>query len=86
MLDLRMVWAYVDPVTVLPLTSVIATVVGVIMFCGKSVLQAVVRWTRLAKLRRRRGTGLRGAHFELQRRRRGERTAGTALRNGTGRE
>jgi len=33
MFDLHMVWAYVDPVTVLPVTSVIATVVGVFMLC-----------------------------------------------------
>ncbi len=60
MLDLQVVWAYVDPVTILPVTSIIATLVGVIMLCGRSIQRAVVRWARLG---RSGGTGLQGAHL-----------------------
>jgi len=86
MFDLNLVWAYVDPVTVLPATSIIATLVGVIVLFGKSILRAVVRWARLARLQWRGATGLRGTHFELQRRRAGESEAGTARRHGIGHE
>ncbi len=62
MFDLRVIWAYVDPVTVLPVTSLIATVVGVIVLGGKSIFQAVVGWARLARARWRDGAGRSGTH------------------------
>jgi len=86
MLDLHVLWAYVDPVTILPVTSVIATVVGVCVLCGKSILQAAARWARLAKLQWRGGAGLGGTHFELQRRRAAESESATASRHGIGQE
>jgi len=64
MFDLHVVWAYVDPVTVLPVTSIIATVVGVSVLGGQSIFQAVVRWARLATLQWRGGTDLIGNQFE----------------------
>ncbi|MGO9462685.1 MAG: hypothetical protein ACLQIB_47200 [Isosphaeraceae bacterium] len=81
MLDLQVVWAYVDPVTILPVTSIIATLVGVIMLCGRSIQRAVVRWARLG---RSGGTGLQGAHFALKHRRDGESKAAAARPSGLG--
>jgi len=40
------VFAYFGPETVLPVTSVIATVLGVVMMFGKSTLRFVLRWRR----------------------------------------
>jgi len=55
MFDLHMVRAYVDPVTVLPVTSMIATVVGVTMLCGKSDVESDPSQSRnLAELPRSR--------------------------------
>ncbi len=84
MLDLHVVWAYVDPVTILPVTSIIATVVGVIMLCGKSILHAVVRWARLTRFSRFGGTDLEGPHFALKHRRDGESNAVNASPHGIG--
>jgi len=75
MWNLHMIWAYVDPVTVLPITAIIATVVCTFLLCGKSILRAVVRW---ARLRRFGGTGLRGAHFARRHRLPGKSEAETA--------
>jgi hypothetical protein len=86
MTDLQLFSAYVDPVAVLPVTSIVATVVGVIVLCGKSTLQSVVRLSRRMTLRRHRGAGLRGAHFELRRRVRDERASESSYRNGAGTE
>jgi hypothetical protein len=83
--DLHMVWAYVDPVTVLPLTSLIATVVGVFVLCGKSMKQAVTRWVAVATMHWRGGPAGRSVHFGLQRRRRGEFKA-VGRRHGAGQE
>jgi len=77
-----MVWAYVDPVTILPVTSIIATVVGLIMLCGRSILHPVKRLTRLARLRRLGATGLRGTHFALTHRQDGDSDAAAAIRYG----
>ncbi len=49
MSEFQLVWAYVDPVTVLPVTSLIATVVGVMVLGGKSIVESVARWARMAK-------------------------------------
>ena len=49
MLDLQLVWAYVDPVTVLPITSLVATVVGVLVLCGNRIVQSFARVARLAR-------------------------------------
>lgn len=46
---LQLVWAYVDPVTVLPVTSLIATVVGVVVLGGRSIVESVTRWARMAR-------------------------------------
>jgi hypothetical protein len=62
------VWAYVDPVTVLPVTSIIATVVGVFLFCGKTAWRSVVGWARFAMYKVVAVKTPSGAHFEHQRR------------------
>jgi hypothetical protein len=49
MTELQLVWAYVDPVTVLPVTSLIATVVGVVVLGGRSLVESVARWARTAR-------------------------------------
>jgi hypothetical protein len=38
--------AYLGPETVLPMTSVVATIVGVLMMCGRSTLRFLFRWHR----------------------------------------
>lgn len=40
--------AYFGPETVLPMTSVIATVVGLFMMFGKNTLRFLLRWRRSA--------------------------------------
>jgi hypothetical protein len=50
MLILHLAWAYVDPVTVLPITSLVATVVGVLVLCGNGIVQSFARMARLARL------------------------------------
>jgi hypothetical protein len=57
MSDWHLVWAYVDPVTVLPVTSLIATVVGVVVLGGRSIVESLARWARMAKPHCGGGTG-----------------------------
>lgn len=41
-----LVFAYFGPETVLPVTSVIATVLGIVMMFGKNALRFAFRWRR----------------------------------------
>ena len=84
MFHLVLVWAYVDPVTVLPATSIIATVVGVLMLCGKSTLHAIVRCVRTATMRERGVTATGRTHFTLDPHRRVEPAEMTMHRNKNG--
>jgi len=49
MVSLYVVFAYFGPETVLPMTSVIATVVGVFMMFGRTTLRVLFRWRRQEK-------------------------------------
>jgi hypothetical protein len=40
------IFAYFGPETVLPVTSVIATVVGIVMMFGKNTLRLIFRWRK----------------------------------------
>jgi hypothetical protein len=63
MLNSDVFWAYVDPVAVLPVTSILATAVGVGVLCGKTVLQFVARWARLTMRNWVASAVPSGAHF-----------------------
>lgn len=59
----NMMFAYLAPETILPVTSVVATAVGVVLMFGRNAFRIVVRWLRLATIRRARTQALRGPHF-----------------------
>jgi hypothetical protein len=82
MFDSYLVWAYVDPVTVLPVTSIIATVLGVFVLCGKNVLSSVGRWVGLAKFSRVSRPAPQGTHFSMRRYGSGERMPDFAQESG----
>jgi hypothetical protein len=44
-----LILAYFGPETVLPMTSVVATVVGVFMMFGRNTLRLVFRWRRAGR-------------------------------------
>ena len=49
MYSMNVVFAYLAPREVLPVTSVLATLVGVALIFGRSTLRQVARWVRLVK-------------------------------------
>ncbi len=55
-------FAYLSPETVLPVTSILATVAGLVLMFGRNTLKLSARWLRLATKRRTRGQKLRGPH------------------------
>ncbi len=70
MLQLHLILAYFGPETVLPVTSILATVAAVVLMFGKSMLRLVAGWVRRASLRGRHGQTPSGPHFGLGQRRR----------------
>ncbi len=50
---MSLVFAYLSPETVLPVTSLLATVAGVVMMFGRTIFRPVLRWVRFARIRRR---------------------------------
>jgi hypothetical protein len=68
--QLHMVFAYFGPETVMPVTSIVATVAAVILMYGKSLFRLVAGWIRRASFRRRHGGAATGPHFRLGQRRR----------------
>ncbi len=68
--QLHLILAYFGPETVLPVTSILATVAAVVLMFGKSMLRLVAGWVRRASLRGRHGQTPSGPHFGLGRRRR----------------
>lgn len=57
-------FAYFSPETMLPATSILATVVGIFMMFGKGTVRLIVgAWRRV--LLRPRATSLRGPHFSI---------------------
>ena len=67
---IHMVFAYFGPETVVPVTSILATVAGVVLMFGKSLFRLVAYWVRRATFRGRHGQASAGPHFGLGRRRR----------------
>lgn len=55
--------AYFGPETVLPMTSVIATVVGLFMMFGRSTLRFIFRWRRSEMVTPKSAQHVRGPHF-----------------------
>jgi hypothetical protein len=59
--------AYLSPDTVLPLTSIVATIAGAAMLLTRGSIGFLVRCFRSALRRPRRVAGASGPHFESQR-------------------
>lgn len=76
-----LILAYVGPETVLPVTSILATVGAVVLIYSKSVFRFIAYWVHRAIFRRRHGPAVSGPHFGLGRpRRRTTSEAGAANR------
>jgi hypothetical protein len=60
-------FAYFGPETVFPVTSIIATCLGMILMFGRQMYQFVVRWVLLATFRRRSAKRVSSPHFRLGR-------------------
>ncbi len=59
-----LILAYFSPETVLPLASIVATIVGGAMFCTRGTIRFAVRCFRGAIKRPRRAARVRAPHFE----------------------
>lgn len=70
MRQLPRILAYVGPDTVLPLTSILATVGAVVLMYGKGVFRLVAYWVRRATFCGRHRQAATGPHFGLGRRHR----------------
>jgi hypothetical protein len=68
--QLHLILAYLGPETVLPMTSILATVAAVVLLFGKSLFRLIAYWVRRATFRGRHGQAATGPHFGLGRRRR----------------
>jgi hypothetical protein len=63
--SLNLIFAYFSPETFLPMTSVLASAVGVLLLFGRNVLQLVRRFLRFATARRRRPERIPRPHFRF---------------------
>ncbi len=70
-----LILAYVGPETVLPMTSILATVGAFVLLYSKDLFRLIAYWVRRARFRRRQGRAAAGPHFGLGRRRRGKTSA-----------
>jgi hypothetical protein len=70
MYQFSLILAYVGPETVLPLTSILATVGAVVLMYGKGLFRLIAYWVRRATFRSGRGQSATGPHFGLRQRRR----------------
>jgi hypothetical protein len=59
--------AYFGPETVFPVTSIIATCLGVILMFGRRTYQLVIRWILVATFHRRSARRVSGPHFRIGR-------------------
>jgi len=59
--------AYLSPDTILPLTSIVATIVGGAMLLTRGSIRFLLHCFRGALRRPRRGAGARAPHFESRR-------------------
>ncbi len=69
-LHFHLILAYFGPETVMPMTSILATVAAVVLMFGKNLFRLVAYWVRRATFRRRHGQAATGPHFGLGWRRR----------------
>jgi len=63
-----LILAYFGPETVLPVTSILATVGAVVLIYSKSLFRLIAYWVHRAMFRRRHGPAATGPHFGLGRR------------------
>ena len=61
----HLILAYFGPETVMPVTSILATVAAVVLMFGKSLFRLVAYWVRRASFRGRHGQAPTGPHFGL---------------------
>jgi len=80
------VFAYLGPETVMPVTSIIATVAAVVVMFGKTLFRFAVGWIRTAWYGVRRKNATPAPHFTVGRRRSGMIEAETAVHAGEARE
>jgi hypothetical protein len=66
----HLILAYIGPETVMPVTSILATVAALMLMFGKSLYRLAAYWVRRATFRARHGQAATGPHFGLGRRRR----------------
>ena len=66
--QIHLILAYFGPETVMPVTSILATVAAVVLMFGKSLFRLVAYWLRRATFRGRHGQASAGPHFGLGRR------------------
>ena len=64
-------FAYFGPETVMPVTSILATVAAVVMMFGRTIFRFTLGWVRTAWYRVRRGNATPAPHFAIGRRRSG---------------
>ena len=62
------VLAYLSPETYLPISSVVATVIGVVMMFGRNSLRLAALWFRRITARRKADRPLNAPHFARTRR------------------
>jgi hypothetical protein len=63
--SMNLMFAYFSPETFLPMTSVLASAVGVLLLFGRNVLQLVRRFLRFAMARGRRPERIPKPHFRF---------------------
>jgi len=59
-------FAYFSPETLLPVTSIVATVIGVVMMGGKTTFRIIARWFRRVLPGRKRVVIARRPHFKAR--------------------
>ncbi len=76
-----LILAYVGPETVLPLTSILATLGALVLLYSKNLFRLIAYWVRRATFRGLHGRAANGPHFGL-----GARRRTTSADKATGRE
>jgi hypothetical protein len=62
--SVSVLFSYMAPQPFLPLTSVVAVVVGVALMTGRSAFKLIARWARLATVRKTQNQRVIGPHFQ----------------------
>jgi hypothetical protein len=82
MQDLSILFAYFGPETLMPMTSVVATIAAFVMMFGKSIFRHTVGWIRMARSRMHRGHRVPAPHFAVGLRRARRRISRVLVRSG----